>query len=386
MRAMRMFVVGLMVCGAVRCAAQELVADRPQVDVFVSGEGGYHTYRIPAIVRAGGSGEGDGALLAFAEGRKGGRGDAGDIDLVLRRSEDGGRTWGEMTVVWDDGANTCGNPCPVVDTVTGVVHLLMTRNLGHDTEREIIDGTSEGTRTVWVMTSADAGVTWSEPREVTAETKRAEWTWYATGPGNGICLRWGAHAGRLVVPCDHIEAGTKKYFSHVIVSDDHGATWRVGGVTPSDQVNECAVAEVGVGRLLLNMRNYDRRVRTRALAVSEDAGESWGALWREASLPEPICQAGMIAMGDGGVLGDGSFEGPTLVFSNPASAEGRVRMTVRTSVDAGTTWSDGVVLHEGPSAYSSVVEIGDGLVGCLYERGEEQPYEGIVFGVVRVRE
>ncbi|MFG0243127.1 MAG: exo-alpha-sialidase [Phycisphaerales bacterium JB054] len=384
MRAILVWAVGCVLCVAGRGVAQESAAGVPRVDVFVSGEGGYHTFRIPAIVRVG-SGEGEGTLLAFAEGRRGGRGDAGDIDLVLRRSEDGGRTWGEMAVVWDDGPNTCGNPCPVVDEATGMVHLLVTHNLGHDTEREIIDGASEGSRTVWVLSSADAGLTWGEPREISAGVKRPDWTWYATGPGNGVCLRWGEHAGRLVVPCDHIEAGSKAYYSHVIVSDDHGATWRIGGVTPSDQVNECAVAEIGADRLLLNMRNYDRRERARALSVSEDGGGSWGALWREAGLPEPICQASMIALGDGGVLAGGAgFEPPTLVFSNPASSEGRVRMTVRTSGDGGATWSEGVVLHEGPSAYSSLVDLGERSVGCLYERGEGQPYEGIVFAVLRL--
>ncbi|MEM6931103.1 MAG: sialidase family protein, partial [Myxococcota bacterium] len=255
--------------------AQEPLAGGPSppdpVTVWASGEDGYHTYRIPAIVR---SPSGD--LLAFCEGRRGGRGDSGDIDLLLRRSTDDGGSWGESRVLWDDGDNVCGNPCPVVDEATGRIHLLATRNLGRDHEREIIDGTSEGTRTVWVLTSDDGGATWSEPREVTPSTKRADWTWYATGPGVGIRLTRGAHAGRLVVPCDHIEANTKLYRSHVLLSDDHGATWRIGGVAPREGLNECQVAERADGSLVLNMRNYDRRRETRAVTHSSDGGESWG--------------------------------------------------------------------------------------------------------------
>lgn len=366
-----LLIAGVCLGLAVNAHAQPTEVER-QHDVFVSGEDGYHTFRIPAIVRAPG-----GDLLAFAEGRKGGRGDAGDIDLVMRRSEDNGLSWGEMVVLWDDDANTCGNPCPVVDTETGHIHLLATHNLGHDHEREIIDGSSEGTRTVWVLTSEDRGRQWGEPREITASTKHPSWTWYATGPGNGICLTQGEHKGRLVVPCDHIEAGTKRYYSHVILSDDQGKTWRLGGTTPTDQVNECAVAEIGPDRLLLNMRNYDRAVRSRALSISEDAGESWDELWRDEGLPEPICQASMIA------LPGPTDPTPILVFSNPASAESRVGMTVRTSVDAGKTWTEGVLLHEGPSAYSSLVDLGGRSVGCLYERGEKHPYEKITFAVVR---
>lgn len=373
-----LMVVGLL---APEGARAQIVDDGfGQIDVFVSGTKGYHTFRIPAIARTQ-----SGDLLAFAEGRRAGRGDSGDIDLVMRRSTDGGRTWGEMVVVWDDDANTCGNPCPVVDLESGEILLLATRNLGHDSEREIIDGASEGTRTVWLLRSADGGASWTEPREITAAAKDPSWTWYATGPGNGIQLRWGGHAGRLVVPCDHIETGTKKYYSHVILSDDHGQTWRLGGSTPSDRVNECAVAEIGPDRLLLNMRNYDRDVRARAMAVSEDAGRTWGEVVRTDALPEPICQASMISMDDGGRPPEGGdFLVPTLLFSNPASAESRVRMTVRMSGDGGEGWTDGAVLHEGPSAYSSLVDLGSGAAGCLYERGEGHPYERITFARVIV--
>ena len=343
------------------------VAFGQATEVFTSGTGGYHTFRIPALLSTD-----DGTLLAFAEGRKGGRGDSGDIDLVLRRSTDGGKTWGDLEVLWDDENNTCGNPCPVLDHTTGTIHLLLTRNLGIDTEPEIINQTSEGTRTVWVATSADHGQTWTAPRELTDSTKLPNWTWYATGPGNGIQLRSGDHAGRMIVPCDHIEAGTKKYYSHAIVSDDHGATWRIAGRTPTDQVNECAVAELEDGTLLLNMRNYDRSQRSRALARSRDGGETWSTLTRHADLPEPICQASMIAVD----------EGRRLIFSNPASPNGRVAMTVKESLDGGRSWTTIRQLHAGPSAYSSLARTADGNIACLYEAGERSPYESIRFELV----
>ncbi len=81
-------------------------AEPVRVPVFVAGQEGYHSYRIPSVIVTP-----KGAVLAFAEGRKAGLGDAGNIDLVMKRSTDGGRTWGKLRVVWDDGANTCGNPC-----------------------------------------------------------------------------------------------------------------------------------------------------------------------------------------------------------------------------------------------------------------------------------
>ena len=192
-------------------AAFARAAEPEQVSVFNAGRDGYHTYRIPSLLITK-----KGTLLAFCEGRKKGSGDAGDIDLLLKRSFDGGKTWTKTQVVWDDAESTCGNPCPVVDLRTGTMWLLLTHNLGRDTEKMIVDGTSQGTRTVWVMKSDDDGASWSKPIEITKDVKKSDWTWYATGPGIGIQLR----SGRLVVPCDNQVAGSKVQQSHVIYSED----------------------------------------------------------------------------------------------------------------------------------------------------------------------
>jgi len=326
--------------------------------VFRSGDGA-NTYRIPALLEAA-----NGDVLAFCEARQGSSSDTGDIDLVLRRSTDGGRTFGPMATLWDDGPHTCGNPCPVVDRSTGRILLLATRNLGHDHESAIIAGTSEGTRTVWVMHSDDHGRTWSTPREITAQAKEPTWTWYATGPGAGIQLERGQHAGRLVIPCDHIEAGTKRYYSHVLISDDGGATWALGGTTPRDQVNECEVAELEDGALLLNMRNYDRAQRTRQQAISRDGGATWTDQRHVPELVEPICQASLRRFSWG--LGESPG---VLLFSNPGSREGRVALTLRASTDDGATWPRSWLLDPGPSAYSCLSVLRDGTVLCLYEAG-----------------
>src|SRR2546422_322266 len=103
------------------------------LSLFVSGTDGYKSYRIPAIITTT-----KGALLAFCEGRKNGAGDAGDIDLLLKRSTDGRRTWSAQQVIWNDSTNTCGNPCPVVDETTGDIWLLMTHNQGDDKEGAIV--------------------------------------------------------------------------------------------------------------------------------------------------------------------------------------------------------------------------------------------------------
>jgi len=338
---------------------QKFMPDVPPVEqqaLFTAGEGGYHTYRIPALVVTT-----QGTLLAFCEGRKKGRGDSGDIDLLLRRSTDGGRAWGRAQVVWDDGDNTCGNPCPVVDGKTGTVWLLMTHNLGGDTEARILDGTSKGTRTVWVTKSDDDGVTWAKPVEITRDVKKPDWTWYATGPGVGIQTT----CGRLVVPCDNYVKGSKERQAHVIVSDDGGKSWKLGGVVGPD-CNESQVVELADGSLLLNMRSY-RGTNRRLVAVSKDAGETFARPEEDKALVEPVCQASLLRLPGrgGGVL-----------FSNPASTR-RERVTVRLSTDEGKTWAHAKVLHEGPAAYSCLAVLPDRTIACLYEGGEKSAYEMI---------
>lgn len=336
--------------------------------LFKSGEEGYACYRIPAIVTTT-----QGTLLAFAEARKTGCGDAGDIDLVVRRSTDEGKTWSRMRVVWDDGDNTCGNPAPVVDRQTGEILLLATWNLGADHEKQIVDGTSKDTRRIFLISSLDDGESWSAARELTPDVKKKNWSWYATGPCHGIQVEKGKYSGRLLIPCDHIEAVTHRYLSHVIYSDDHGKSWQLGGSTPQDQVNECTIAEVSRNRLMLNMRNYDRKSKTRKTALSHDGGITWSDLRPDTTLIEPICQASMIA------FESGKHKKRQLFFLNPASENKRQNMTLRSSANRGKQWTTVKVLFAGPSAYSDLTRLPGGNPGCLFEAGTNKPYEGIVF-------
>jgi sialidase-1 len=337
--------------------------------VFTSGQDGYHTYRIPALAVST-----KGTVLAFCEGRRKGGGDSGDIDSLLKRSTDNGKTWSKQQVVWDDAANTCGNPCAVVDRATRTIWLLSTWNRGDDHEAAIIKQASKDTRRVFVTHSTDDGISWARPIEITADVKNKDWTWYATGPGSGIQIENGPHKGRIVIPCDHIDAETKHYYSHVIYSDDHGKTWKLGGTTPRHQVNECEVVELSGGRLMLNMRNYERSSKNRQVALSDDGGLTWKNQRFDESLIEPICQAAIER-----------FSWPdrtnrsVLAFSNPASQKGRVNMTVRASFDEGKTWPVSRVLHTGPSAYSDLAVLRDGPIACLYEAGRKTPYESIMF-------
>ena len=326
-----------------------------QETLFTSGDGRYHTYRIPALAVSA-----RGTVLAFAEGRKHGRGDAGDIDLILRRSFDNGRTWAPIQVVVTEAGMTCGNPCPVVERQTGTVWLLFCKNLADGGETLICEG--KAPRTVWITHSVDDGQTWTEPREITESVKDPQWTWYATGPCHGIQL----DTGRLVVPCDHIvglhlDRSRDPYHSHVIYSDDRGATWQIGGNVEAG-TNECAVAQLYDGSLYINCRNHVGGTR-RAVARSQDQGQTFAQFEWDETLIEPVCQASLE-----------SLPGGQLLFANPASTR-RERMTVRLSSDGGRTWPTAQTLHPGPAAYSDLAALPNGELCCLYESGDGQPYE-----------
>ena len=326
-------------------------------ELFTRGEGDYHTYRIPAVIATK-----KGSLLVFCEGRKSGGGDAGNIDLLVIRSTDNGKTWSQPIVVWDNGANTCGNPAPVVDQETGTIWLPMTWNLGSDHERDIMAGKSKHPRDVYLTHSKDDGVTWALPKKVSESTRQDHWRWYATGPGNAIQLTRGSHKGRLVIPCnhsDHRDAEKHPYRSHVIFSDDHGSTWRIGGVH-DEKTNESAVVELVDGSVMQAMRSYHGKNK-RAMSVSNDGGQTWGELYLDETLDTPVCQASILRAT---WPEDGKSR---ILFSSPRGSK-RQDLHVWVSHDEGKTWPISKRIYQGGSAYSNLVMMPDGRVGVVFER------------------
>ena len=338
--------------------------------VFQSGTDGYHTFRIPAIVRTDA-----GTLVAFAEGRRGGAGDAGEIDLVLRRSVDGGTTWGPLLVVHSDPPHTVGNPAPVVDPASGDIVLLTVRTAGWASEDRILSGEVEAAdaRRVLLQRGTSDGETWSSPQDVTDTVKPDGWRWYATGPGHAIALRHGPFAGRLVCPANH--STSDGYGGHALLSDDGGRSWRIGAVQPADGVidaNETTAAELSDGRVYFSTRNQARGASTtRAYALSDSGGESFDQPYvLSPGLRTPVVQGSVLAIGS------------RLAYSGPSDPSARRRMAVRISSDGGLTWRTACVVSEAPAAYSDLVDLG-GQVGLLYETGETSAYETIRFERIR---
>ena len=354
------------------------------VAVFAPGDGDYAAFRIPAIVRAG-----DGALLAFAEGRRESISDScATKHLVLRRSHDDGASWGPLEVVAGSPSRSLMNPSPVVSgSGDGARVVLVYARLTAD-EWSIAAGVGRGS--LAARHSDDHGRTWSDEIDVGGQLglpvgladawPDAEgWRLQVGTLGHAIELRHGPHPGRLCF-VGHGTFGAASVFDAVAFlfwSDDRGATWHVGPAitrrddgAPARGLNESTLAELPDGRLLVNSRHYrdGRPVGRRAVtAVGWDAGgePQPGPVCSDPALVEPAVQASLLWLPEPGA------EQGRLLFCNPAHPTTRVRLTLRESRDGGATWPASRLLVAGAAGYSDLVPLADGGVGVAFEDGRD---------------
>lgn len=354
---------------SIPAAAAEKKAFVEQTDLFVAGHDGVFQYRIPGLIASP-----RGTLIAFCDARMKKAGDPpNDIDLVMKRSTDGGKTWSAQRALFDNGAGATADSCGLVDRQTGTLWIFSVYAPEGIGSFNAEPGTSGRTFYFKAVKSDDDGVTWSQPIDFTPMFKKPEWAAGSTGVGNGIQMR----SGRLILPrynADYREPRTTPPTSDSFVcySDDHGKTWKMGDlVKVAGGTNECQAVELSDGTLLLNMRGLAGNHRK--LARSHDGGATWSEVTESADLIEPRCQGSTFVLSD---ARDGGTS--RLIFSNPASLK-RENMTVRVSEDDGRTWSAGQSLHAGPSAYSCLTVLPDQTAACLYECGDHDPYEKITF-------
>lgn len=362
-----------------------------QTPVFVSGTEGFKSFRIPAIVKAS-----NGDLLAFAEGRVAGSGDFGDIDIVMKRSQDDGKSWSAIQTVAAYDNLQAGNPAPVIDNTDPAYprgRLFLFYNTGNNHENEVRKG--KGLREVWYKTSTDQGKTWSEPVNITLMTHRPnqpkvnpkynfkeDWRSYANTPGHAMQFTTGKFKGRIYIAANH-SAGDPKpkstdYQAHGFYSDDHGKTFRISEDISFEGSNEATAAEISGGRLLFNSRNQKGDVKARIVAVSSDGGAKWDTTYFDPNLPDPVCEGSILTIGR-------SKTGNILAFSNAADTQKRDNLTLRISFDDGKTWAKSYLIdkstnnEEDFTAYSDLVQTGKNSVGVLYERND---YKSISFKIM----
>ncbi len=355
--------------------ALQLTAAEPlfeKTEVFPPRLNGIARYRIPGIVVTQ-----KGTVLAYAEARKNSSSDWGEIEIHLRRSTDGGKTWENSQKIAHTGARlegnprkaeggereqTVNNPVAIVDRETGAIEFLYCINYAR----------------CYSMRSIDDGLTWSAPVDITASFEpfraKVDWKVIATGPGHGIQIK----SGRLVVPIwlaygkegDHGPSAAASIFS-----DDHGKTWQAGDLCLPNEgdfgnPNETMITELSDGRVMLVSRSASKANR-KIITTSPDGARNWTKPIFHEQLWEPICMASIAAH---------PSKPGTLIFSNPHTLKldkdgkevpvgrgKRENLSIKLSHDDGKTWPVNKTLDPGPSAYSDLAVLPDGTVLCLYE-------------------
>ncbi|WP_443058004.1 exo-alpha-sialidase [Streptomyces sp. KLMMK] len=361
-------------------------------------DGAYACFRIPALATTA-----RGTVLAFAEARKGDCSDATDIDVVVKRSADAGRTWSPLQVVDEGRGDTHGNPAPVVDAHSGRITLLTTYNKGRPGGGNC-DVPCD--RTPHLQYSDDDGASWSAPQDVTRDLRPPGWnSWYATGPGHGLRLTHGPHRGRLVVGLNaESHDGTRVRANHaaLALSDDGGAHWRLGAVdtheitpegTYGQKPSELTLAERSDGSVYAGGREQDgTELGNRDFAVSPDGGTGFDGPFRAVpDLYTPMVQGSVAVPRPGRWL-----------FASPADPDRRRSMTIRSSYDEGRTWegvehgrlvtadwagySDMAVVEGGSEGSGAehpdakdLADFGGVTTGLLYEAGRRDARDEIRF-------
>jgi len=364
------------------------VHSQEPVPVFPLNSDGYNCFRIPALINLPGGG-----LIAFAEGRKTNCADFGDVDIVMKRSYDGGKSWSKPEVLIDNDSLQAGNITPVVDLMDPSYpggRIFIFYNTGNAYEWEIRAG--KGVREVWFIVSDDRGETWSNPVNITQQVhfpnqpaynpnykSTADWRAYANGPGHAMQITTGKYKGRIIVPANHSEGNPKNdwsdNFAHIFYSDDHGHTFHVSENVPVPGSNESTAAMLSDGSVILNSRNQKGEPRLRIIAVSSNGGESWDTSYFDKALIDPVCQGSML---------DIEYRHKhVLLFSNPGSTARREKLTLSSSTDNGKSWSNSYQVYNGEAAYCDISLISASKVGVLFEKGSDG---GIYFIQCKLKE
>jgi len=364
-------------------------AQSDEVPVFVSGTDGYKTFRIPAITKAP-----NGDLLAFCEGRKNGMGDFGNIQIVLKRSQDNGKTWSGIQIVATNDTLQTDNAAPVVDMTDPAYpkgRLFLFYNTGNASEAKVRRGM--GLREVWYKTSVDDGLSWSGPVNITLQVHKPkqpkvnkaynfveDWRSYANTPGHSIQFTAGKYKGRIYVAANHTAGEPQGNYvdgrAFGYYTDDHGKTFKISDDVNMPGGNEVMAAELSGNKLMLNIRNQQGDVKQRIIAISNNGGQNWDTAYFDPQLPDPVCQ--------GSILTIGRQKGKAVIaVCNDASTVYRDNLTLRISYDEGKTWKENFVIAKSPegykgdySAYSDLVKLPLNTVGVIYEKDN---YKQIVF-------
>ena len=332
---------------------------------------GYHNYRIPSLLVTKNN-----VLLAMAEGREDLNNDHAKNDLVLMRSTNSGDTWEDPVIITEAGDNVTMNPV-LVQASNGTIILCYiyfpekrhTRQMKSHGIKMVEPGLKgDLIQRVYIVTSNDDGLTWSDPRELTDVVKSGENTIASIcGPGTGITLTRGNHTGRVIIPMqEQFKQGeAKETLVFSLYSDNNGKTWHHGELAPPDDDGsggEVQMVELEDGGVMLSTRNSSGY---RRLAYSRDGGNKWTKLYKEKSLKDTGCMSPLLRYR----WADDEKTGVIIHVGVTARVDGRKRGKAEfcLSYDDGKTWPVRKVFHDQAFDYSSLAILPDGNIGMLGE-------------------
>lgn len=315
-------------------------------DLFVADQvPGVECYRIPSLVTAE-----NGDVIAAIDERVPGCADlrgSRDINIVLRRSTDNGKSWSDVRTVVDfPEGRSASDPSMIVDRQTGVIFMFY-NYMDLDKEPDVYY--------LHVVKSMDHGKTWSDPVDITDQITRPEWQddFKFITSGQGVQTQEGWLLHTLV----NLQHGL-----HIFGSKDHGESWFLID-TPIEVGDESKIIELPNGDWMVNSRV--NKGGERYVHISDDHGQSW--ISREDSqLTDPGNNAGLVTY----TLQAGDERKDLLLFSNTNDVNDRKNLTVRYSEDQGQTWSEGKIIYAGSAAYSDMTVMENGQIGLFFERDD----------------
>ena len=337
----------ILVCVA---AAVQLAAMAAETTLWKSGEGGIAVYRIPALCTAP-----NGDLVAVCDARRDNIGDLNafqPINIVCRRSSDGGKTWTQSeptwTWPWTNADKWSGSdPSFIVDAEAKKIFLFY--NVWHWKNPDGSDRWGNVYR-FHVQESSDNGKTWSKPRDITKDISFPEWPFgKGHNAGGFIFISSGSgiqtEDGTLLHTLVHVGDGNALFGS-----PDHGKTWKAYG-KPVKKGDECKVVELTDGSWMINSR---WKGGGRQIHVTKDRGKTWESRY-DRKLEDPQCNAQIMRVGD------------VLLFSNCKSPARRHSLHIRASTDEGATWNEGLCVEPLGAAYSDMCVVPGHEIGVAYE-------------------